>query len=134
MLNYFGKAREVDDITVTPVLLRKGTSRLAVYGLGNVRDERLHRTFKNKKVKMLRPKEFENDWFNLMVLHQNRVKHGPTNYIPETFLDDFIHLVMWGHEHECLIDPEYCDEQQFYITQPGSSIATALSEGESKTK
>ena len=42
--------------------------------------------------------------------------------------------MIWGHEHECLIDPEYSEQQQFHITQPGSSIATALSEGESKTK
>ena len=31
---------------------------------------------------------------------QNRAKHGPTNYIPEHFIDDMFDLVMWGHEHE----------------------------------
>jgi len=134
LINYFGKASQVDDITINPILLKKGQSRLALYGLGNVRDERLHRTFKNKKVQMMKPNEYENEWFNLMVLHQNRVKHGPTNYIPEAFIDDFIHLVIWGHEHECLIDPEFQEQQEFYISQPGSSVATALSEGESKSK
>jgi len=49
-------------------------------------------------------------------------------------LEDFLHLVLWGHEHECLIDPELNPQQEFYITQPGSSIATALSDGESKKK
>lgn len=60
--------------------------------------------------------------------------HGPKNYIPEAFLDDFIHLVIWGHEHECLIDPVYNPQQHFHVSQPGSSVATSLCEGESKTK
>ena len=70
LVNYFGKAPQVDDITMTPLLLRKGTTQLALYGLGNVRDQRLVRTFENKRVKMLRPRE--GNWFNLFVLHQNR--------------------------------------------------------------
>lgn len=32
-------------ITLSPVLLEKGSTRLALYGLGNVRDERLGRLF-----------------------------------------------------------------------------------------
>jgi double-strand break repair protein MRE11 len=62
------------------------------------------------------------------------VAHGQTNYIPERFISNFFNLVFWGHEHECCIDPCHNSDQQFYITQPGSSVATSLSEGESKTK
>lgn len=62
------------------------------------------------------------------------VPHGHKNFIPESFLDQFIDLVLWGHEHECIIEPAYNPEQDFYVTQPGSSVATSLSEGESKTK
>jgi DNA repair exonuclease SbcCD nuclease subunit len=51
LLNYFGKAERVDDIELYPILIRKGTTKLALYGLGNIRDERLHRTFKANKVK-----------------------------------------------------------------------------------
>lgn len=72
LVNYFGKQVEVDDIQIKPILLQKGTSKLALYGLGNVRDERLNRTFQKKKVKMFRPREDMNSWFNLMVIHQNR--------------------------------------------------------------
>ncbi|MEQ2190599.1 hypothetical protein XENOCAPTIV_001452, partial [Xenoophorus captivus] len=61
-------------------------------------------------------------------------KHGPTNYIPEQFLDDFIDLVVWGHEHECLIAPTRNEQQLFYVTQPGSSVATSLSPGEATKK
>ena len=45
---------------------------MALYGLGNIRDERLYRTFLRKNVKMLRPRQNMDDWFNLFVLHQNR--------------------------------------------------------------
>lgn len=135
LVNYFGKASNVDDITVNPILIQKGSTKLALYGLGSIRDERLHRTFINKKVKMLRPKEDADSWFNCFVLHQNRAKHGPKNYIPEQFLDEFLDLVIWGHEHECLIDPQWTDsEKDFYISQPGSSVATSLCAAEAKPK
>lgn len=62
------------------------------------------------------------------------VPHGPTNYIPEHFIDDSMDLVIWGHEHDCRIDPEWNSRQQFYVVQPGSSVATSLSEGETKRK
>ena len=65
----------MDDITINPVLIQKGTTKLALFGLGAVRDERLHRTFVNKKVKMLRPKEDPDSWFNCFVIHQNRFVH-----------------------------------------------------------
>lgn len=135
-VNYFGRAASIDDITVSPILIQKGRAKLALYGLGSIRDERLHRTFLNQKIKMLRPKEDSNSWFNVFVLHQNRSKHGLTNYIPEKFLDDFLDLVIWGHEHECIIDPKESEDPNvsFYVSQPGSSVATSLCEGEAKTK
>lgn len=64
----------------------------------------------------------------------NRSKHGATNYIPEQFLDDFIHLVVWGHEHECKIAPFQNEQQGFYVSQPGSSVVTSLSPGEAVKK
>ena len=42
MVNYFGHASNPDDIEVSPVLIRKGNTRLALYGLGYLKDERLH--------------------------------------------------------------------------------------------
>lgn len=38
-------------------------------------------------------------------------------------------LVIWGHEHQCLIDPREAKNGAF-ISQPGSSVVTSLSEGE----
>ncbi|KAJ1648782.1 meiotic recombination [Dispira simplex] len=134
LVNYFGKNEQVDRISIPPLLLRKGCTMLALYGLGNIRDERLHRTFVAGQVTFIDPPEPQDQWFNLFVLHQNRIAHGPTNYIPEEFLDPRFHLVMWGHEHECRIEPERNATQGFSITQPGSSVATALCEGEAKPK
>ncbi|KAI7818598.1 Metallo-dependent phosphatase-like protein [Gamsiella multidivaricata] len=136
LVNYFGRSQEIDNVIVKPILLQKGASRLALYGIGNIRDERLHQTFLRRNVKMMRPVEDDDEepWYNLLVLHQNRVMHGPKSYIPEAFLDDFIDLVIWGHEHECLVDPVYNPQQGFHVSQPGSSVATSLSEGESKEK
>ena len=134
LVNYFGKQRQVDSISLHPILLQKGTTRVALYGLGNIRDERLHRTFQKKRVEWQRPSERTDEWFNLLVFHQNRIAHSSHNYIPEDFLEDFLHLVLWGHEHECLITPEQRHADTFYVTQPGSSVATSLCEGESKEK
>ncbi|KAJ2450657.1 meiotic recombination [Coemansia sp. RSA 2336] len=134
LVNYFGRQTNVENIRVSPVLLRKGKTHLALYGLGNVRDERLHRTIARKRMTMCQPAENSRDWFNLMVLHQNRVPHGPKSYIPEHFLSDFLDLVVWGHEHQCQVDPEYNHQKAFYITQPGSSVATSLSIGEAVSK
>ena len=133
-INYFGKTTSLEKLQLSPLLMQKGLTKLALYGLGSLRDERLHRLFLNKNVLMLRPRESQDDWFNILVLHQNRAKHSSTNYIPEQFLDDFLDLVFWGHEHECRIEPEWNGAQNIYVSQPGSTIATSLSEGETKAK
>lgn len=79
------------------------------------------------------PAEDPGTWYNILVLHQNRAKHGPTNYIPENFLPEFLHLVVWGHEHECRMEPEKMD-MDFFVVQPGSPVATSLCEGEAVQK
>ncbi|KAJ2743223.1 meiotic recombination [Coemansia sp. BCRC 34301] len=134
LVNYFGRQQEVERIRVSPVLLRKGETRLALYGLGNIRDERLHRTMAKSQLTMCQPTEDAGKWFNVMVLHQNRAAHGPKNHIPEHFLSDCLDFVVWGHEHQCLVDAEYNHQRAFYVSQPGSSVATALSPGEASPK
>ncbi|XP_006628191.1 double-strand break repair protein MRE11 [Lepisosteus oculatus] len=134
LVNHFGYSKSVEKIEISPILLQKGNSKIALYGIGSIPDERLYRMFINNQVVMLRPREDENSWFNLFVIHQNRSKHGATNYIPEQFLDDFLDLVVWGHEHECKISPVRNEQQLFYVTQPGSSVVTSLSPGEAEKK
>ena len=43
-------------------------------------------------------------------------------------------MVVWGHEHECLVDPKYNPEMNFHVMQPGSSVATSLAPGEAVPK
>lgn len=62
------------------------------------------------------------------------VKHGPQESVPEGMFDDSIDLVVWGHEHDCRIVPEPVAGKNYYITQPGSSVATSLADGESLEK
>jgi len=134
LVNYFGRTPEVDKISVKPVLLQKGRTKLALYGLSNVRDERLFHTWRDGNVKFFQPGTQKDEWFNLMSVHQNHHAHTPTSYLPENFLPDFIDMVVWGHEHECLIDPRYNPEMGFHVMQPGSSIATSLMPGEAVPK
>ncbi|MBA0730319.1 hypothetical protein Golax_020414, partial [Gossypium laxum] len=130
LVNYFGKM----------VLGGSGGSTaVALYGLGNIRDERLNRMFQTPHaVQWMRPEPQEgcevSDWFNILVLHQNRVKMNAKNAINERFLPRFLDFIVWGHEHECLIDPQEVPGMGFHITQPGSSVATSLIDGESKPK
>ncbi|KIW06608.1 DNA repair protein (mre11), variant [Verruconis gallopava] len=134
LVNYFGKTPQADNITLKPILLQKGRTKLALYGMSNVRDERLFRTFRDGKVKFYQPSTQKNDWFNLMAVHQNHHAHTTTGYLPENFLPDFLDLVVWGHEHECIIEPRYNPEMNFHVIQPGSSVATSLMPGEAVPK
>ncbi|TVY42597.1 Double-strand break repair protein [Lachnellula subtilissima] len=133
-VNYFGRIPETDKIEVKPVLLQKGNTKLALFGISSVRDERLFRTFRDGKVKFFRPRMQQDDWFNLMAVHQNHTAHNETGYLPENVLPDYMDLVIWGHEHECLIDPRLNPETMFHVMQPGSSVATSLIPAEAVTK
>ncbi|KAA8893221.1 Mre11 DNA-binding presumed domain-containing protein [Sphaerosporella brunnea] len=134
LVNYYGRTPQNDNIVISPVLLQKGSTKLALYGLSNVRDERLFRTFRDGNVKFLRPDEYQKEWFNLICVHQNHVGHTETGYLPENFLQDFLDLVIWGHEHECKITPRKNEEMGFSVIQPGSSVATSLCVGEAEPK
>lgn len=50
LVNYFGRQSDLESIELNPLLLKKGESRLAIYGLSYVKDEKLSRLFLEKKV------------------------------------------------------------------------------------
>ncbi|KAF2018894.1 DNA repair exonuclease [Aaosphaeria arxii CBS 175.79] len=134
LVNYYGRSSQADNVEVKPVLLQKGRTKLALYGMSNIRDERLFRTFRDGGVKFFQPGTQKDEWFNLMSVHQNHHAYTDTGYLPENFLPEFMDLVVWGHEHECLIDPRYNPEMGFHVMQPGSSVATSLMPGEAVPK
>ncbi|PPQ77954.1 hypothetical protein CVT25_015429 [Psilocybe cyanescens] len=141
LVNYMGKIdlplsnadAPTTGIAVRPVLLRKGNTRLGMYGIGNVKDQRMHFELRSNRVRMFMPTD-KDKWFNMLLLHQNRVKHGPQEFVPEGLFDDNVDLVVWGHEHDCRIIPEPVAGKKYYITQPGSSVATSLADGEAIEK
>ncbi|TKR78226.1 hypothetical protein L596_019067 [Steinernema carpocapsae] len=147
LLNQFGKFETLDKFSVEPILLRKGNTNLALYGIGNQRDDRLCRAFQgyvsDEQIHFRRPAEHTEAWFNILLLHQNRPKRSTVRttgaYVNDKLLPSFFDLVIWGHEHECKIDPEYVesgrvDGDGFFILQPGSSIATSLTKDEAIPK
>jgi double-strand break repair protein MRE11 len=148
-----GRQNQVDDIQLYPALLQKGTTRMALYGLGSMRDERLNRMWREGKVQFFRYGADEQDdddndnddsgddgnshmpVFNVLALHQNRdTGRGNKNCVQETLIPDFCDLVVWGHEHECQIEFAESLVGTFRITQPGSSVATSLVAGEAVRK
>ncbi|KAF8065074.1 Metallo-dependent phosphatase-like protein [Lyophyllum atratum] len=141
LLNYMGKSdlpmsdaeAPTTGLAVRPVLLRKGTTHLGMYGIGNIKDQRMHFELRSNRVRMFMPRDKDN-WFNILLLHQNRVKHGPQESVPEGMFDDSIDLVVWGHEHDCRIVPEPVAGKNYYISQPGSSVATSLADGRGHRK
>lgn len=147
LVNYFGRNDQVDQVQVSPILLQKGTTRLAIYGMGNMRDERLNRMWRSHKVRFLKPVENKNvetddknndvkeEWFNLFALHQNRdFGRGTKNCVHESMIPEWMDLIIWGHEHECQIECFESAVGTFRITQPGSSVATSLTTGEALRK
>lgn len=58
----------VGSLKIEPVLLKKGTTKIALYGLGNVRDERLARAFQTPEGV---------SWFASLSLHLLLPQDGP---------------------------------------------------------
>lgn len=87
MVNYFGRQHSVDAIVVEPLLFRKGSTHLALYGLGNIRDERLNALFRSGKVRFMEPKG-DTAWVKVLLIHQNRVVRGAgsKNRVDERYL------------------------------------------------
>uniref|UniRef100_A0A914CAC5 Mre11 DNA-binding domain-containing protein n=1 Tax=Acrobeloides nanus TaxID=290746 RepID=A0A914CAC5_9BILA len=142
LVNLFGKFNDVDKIEVSPILLRKRETKIALYGISSQRDDRLCRAFMQENVKFLRPTDDPDSWFNILVLHQNRPRRSTSrttgSYLPVKYIPAFMDLVIWGHEHESIIEPQYFAPNDsgdgFYIIQPGSTVATSLSKEETVPK
>lgn len=146
LVNYFGKCRALSGaggqaaLQIAPVLLQKGKTLLALYGMGWVNDARCVRMFQRADgVRWQRPESapgYASDaWFNLFALHQNRNYAGAKNNLCEDLLPKWIDLAVWGHEHESIpVMEQRSSVSQVRVLQAGSTVATTLNEGEQKTK
>lgn len=93
LINYFGKSEKVEDIEITPILIRKGNTHIAIYGLGAMRDERLNRMWNQKRVRFVRLSEEQgrDSFFNIFVLHQNRdYGRGKKNCVHESMIPEWM--------------------------------------------
>uniref|UniRef100_A0A914XZP4 Mre11 DNA-binding domain-containing protein n=1 Tax=Panagrolaimus superbus TaxID=310955 RepID=A0A914XZP4_9BILA len=143
LVNLFGKFNNVDNIVVKPILLRKGDAKVALYGIGSQRDDRLQRAFHAGKVKFCFPEDVD-DWFNILVVHQNRPPRSLTrttgSFLPLSVLPSQMNLIIWGHEHKCEIEPQFFpkgtgnEKDGFFIIQPGSTVATSICADETSAK
>ena len=137
-MNYFGKVNNYEKFDLLPILFIKNKTKIALYGIGYIKDERLFLALQNKKVNFHRPEDYKS-WFNILIVHQNRFKghnigKNKKSYLPESFIPSFFDLVIWGHEHECFTTTVHSEENGFHIYQPGSSVATSLIQAESSPK
>lgn len=161
LVNYFGRVQKMDDAVLEPVLIEKGNAKLRLYGMGWIRDERMHQMFHNNCVSFKRhiphgteegyssresqqhnedevgQNIHDKDWLNVFLVHQNRdyKGRGAKNCFNDEMIPSFMNLVFFGHEHECLIEPQQSIRHpETFLSQPGSSVATSLIEAEAQPK
>lgn len=134
-LNYFGKQRDLNKITVKPLLFAKGGTFIALYGMGYLKDVRLKSLLLEGLVHFEFPfdKDEEDKYVKILVIHQNRPQKekAAVNIDPKLFPCEF-DLIIWGHEHEST--PNLIPFKNGYIYQPGSTVATSLIDAEGKEK
>lgn len=122
LINYFGRVDSVDDIELHPILVQND-KKVAIFGLGHIKDRRVYKTFLKGNITYRRPPG--EDWYNILMVHQNRVPRKE-EYLPEDLISSFFDLVIYGHEHESLV----VKHKNFDVIQCGSSIRTSFCEGE----
>ncbi|BAM41931.1 uncharacterized protein TOT_040000311 [Theileria orientalis strain Shintoku] len=126
LVTYFGRYLDLTNVVVKPILITKSNVKIALYGLGWIKDERLVELFDEKEVKF---EKCEEDRYKILLLHQNRYPRrgsGVKDYITTDMIPDWFDLVIWGHEHESIKFPEKTSLHKFQILQPGSTIQTTL--------
>ncbi|UKK02823.2 hypothetical protein MACK_002920 [Theileria orientalis] len=126
LVTYFGRYLDLTNVVVKPILITKSNIKIALYGLGWIKDERLVELFNEKEVKF---EKCEEDRYKILLLHQNRYPRrgsGVKDYITTDMIPEWFDLVIWGHEHESIKFPEKTSLHNFQILQPGSTIQTTL--------
>ena len=156
MVNYFGSITSTDQLQLEPICFKKkrrdGTEiGIALYGIGFVADRMLRALMMDRdKVKIIPPDdEYDREgnlqikYKRILVIHQNRFKGHQggaprTNCIEENILPPGFDLAIWGHEHDCHTSFQSYTlvngGDRIEVYQPGSSVATSLTEGEAKDK
>jgi double-strand break repair protein MRE11 len=110
-INYFGRQNSIQNLKITPFLIKKGEIKLAIYGIGHMKDERLNLAFENQTIRFEKPLDqsgrCDESYFNILVLHQNKYKGymvgaSHRNSILDSRIPNWFNLCIWGHEHESI--------------------------------
>lgn len=91
-----------------PSCFSQGSTKIALYGLGNVRDERMARVLATPGAVAWERPDGHEQFFSIFVLHQNRVPHGRSggrNTVQPKHLPTWLDFIVWGHEHESQPEP-----------------------------
>ncbi|EJW04387.1 DNA repair protein (mre11) [Edhazardia aedis USNM 41457] len=131
LINYIGKHKNHNNLLIKPLLVHKNDVKVAIYGVGNVRDNRMYKIFMEGRIKYDRPEDYSS-YVNILLLHQNRIPYNGNDYVPIERIESWFDLVIFGHEHEPLL--YYVDSKDFTVIQCGSTVRTSLCEAEQGSK
>ena len=125
LVHYFGKIKNMNDIVVEPILIEKGDIKVAVYGIGYIKDSRMYKMLQENKIKFKRV----DGYFSILMVHQNRVPRN-NGYFPENKIPEWMDVAIYGHEHKSI----KTRTENFEVIQVGSSVRTSLSLDEAGDK
>jgi len=113
----------VDKVEVSPILIQKGETKIALYGMGSMRDERLNRMWVGKKVRFLKPQTDDDDdsWLSIFCLHQNRdLGRGSKNCVHESMIPEWMDLVRYYY-----IQRELCELRELRVCRRKCPVQAA---------
>ncbi|CAD8183420.1 unnamed protein product [Paramecium octaurelia] len=133
-LNYIGKITDQSNVCIKPIVLVKNNQKIALYGLGYMKDYQLHKIINDGKLVL---DSLDQNNFNILIIHQNKYKgnhfQDEKNFIDPIYFKKYkIDLLIWGHEHEAIYTLDTCEHYQVFY--PGSTVATSIIEYESLIK
>jgi len=114
--------RDLKAPTLEPVLIRKGATKVALYGLDHMPDKDFAAVRPAANEPRAADGTIDIEWMNVLAVHQRRFSERKDGNMP-TCID----LVLWGHEHACRI-ADGMDELtpsaygNFTVIQPGSTV------------
>lgn len=135
-INYFKDITKEDDIyRLEPVVLKRDNIRIIIYGFGWISEIDFIDCIKFKKLQLVPPPSDTDATksFRILMVHQNATTYGEhaekvqdllSNALPNDSDENKIDLVIWGHEHENLVEPRKYGN--IMVTQPGSTIYTQI--------
>jgi len=115
LVNYIGK----DSILCDYVQY----NNIRIYGVGYVKGKNVTDIFKK-----IEYKDLTTDFFNILLVHQNRVPRNK-DYLCPTSVPDSFNMLIYGHEHDPVII-----RNKTFLLQCGSTIRTSLCEAECNQK